>query len=223
MAVSGLLHNYSIPGYGQPDKTQPPTATPAICKARCDADPECQAWTYSPGLPRGLPPCTNNRVDVARYCPLYQPQVCQSEGCTVAGYKNVTQLEGCVADTSYLQCSVTYTPPTNESAPYYEVPVKCGGATDTLRILRSEKSLELRIFSDWSFVEAFFQRGRVAITTHSVLPQLAGNRGPGLNDTADWALKSTADITASDVHIYPMQDIWAKPDKIRAAPRVYPK
>jgi sucrose-6-phosphate hydrolase SacC (GH32 family) len=52
-----------------------------------------------------------------------------------------------------------------------EVPVSCSGRhttrtplKDTLRILSTETSVELRVFYDATFAEAFFQQGRVAMT-----------------------------------------------------------
>jgi hypothetical protein len=46
------------------------------------------------------------------------------------------------------------------NAAYYEVPVNCGGTADTLRLLPGESSVELRLFNDYTIVEAFFQKVR---------------------------------------------------------------
>lgn len=113
-----------------------------------------------------------------------------------------------------------YTPPLNASAPFHEVPVTCGGATDVLRLLPAEKTLEIRMYSDWNFVEAFFQRGRVAMTVPSTLPQFGRS---GLSDRADLALATTApEVTVATVDVFPMKGIWASPEEVKAAPRVYP-
>ena len=42
--------------------------------------------------------------------------------------------------------------------------VACGETVDSLQLLARETSLELRVFADWTFVEAYFQGGRVAMT-----------------------------------------------------------
>ena len=108
-----------------------------------------------------------------------------------------------------------YTPPApNSSAAFYEVPVTCGGTTDTLRLLPREKRVELRVFSDHSFVEVFFQRGRVAMTVPSILGQY-------LSDTADMGVVATVSMVA-DVEVFPMEEIWVTPQEVRDAKRVFP-
>lgn len=75
-----------------------------------------------------------------------------------------TTVQGCGGSSSPTTCTISFTPSTNASAPYYEVPVMCDGVKDTLRLLHSESHVELRIYSDTSIIEAFFQGGRVAMT-----------------------------------------------------------
>ena len=154
----------------------------------------------------------------------------------VTGYKDATQLPGCILNTSHLLCSVDYTPPpptttteapskaapkstSNSAALYHNVTVQCGGATDTLRLLTTEKTVEIRMYSDWNMLEVFFQKGRVAITVMTTMPQF---QQQGLDDAADVALTSTLDVTVSSLDVYPMKGIWSTPDQIKAAPRVYP-
>ena len=96
------------------------------------------------------------------------------------------------------------------SAAYVEVPVSCNGKMDTLRVLSSEKTVEMRIFSDMTFIEAFFQQGRVAFT-----------EGLKLDDSSDYALHSTSALVAASVDVYPMGSIWISEDDVRNAPRVY--
>jgi len=121
---------------------------------------------------------------------------------------------------SDLSCSVEYTPPSNASAPFHDVLVSCGGATDMLRLLPAEKTLEIRMYSDWNFVETFFQRGRVAMTVPSTLPQFDRS---GLGDLADLALTATAaGVTVATVDVFPVKGIWASPEEVKVAPRVYP-
>ena len=77
-----------------------------------------------------------------------------------------------------------------------------------LRLLRTEKTVEIRMYHDHNFVEAFFQKGRVAMTTMSTMPT-----GPPqlLSDSADVALLSTAAVMASEVDIYSIGPIWGTP------------
>ena len=61
-----------------------------------------------------------------------------------------------------------YAPPTNSSAPFYDVPVRCiakgPNFNDTLRILSGETSVELKVYSDATFVEAFWGKQRTRLT-----------------------------------------------------------
>ena len=241
MAVGRMLPgNVTMPGYGAYNITHAATNTPAVCQAHCDGDDGCIAWSYTPAAPPNtpVPQCMNNRIRTDRIC----PQLDALPG-AVTGYRNVSQLPGCIVNTSHLLCSIDYAPPqsppplssswprsatatNSSSAPppppppqYYNVSVQCGGTTDTLRLLTTEKTVELRLYSDWGMVEAFFQKGRVAMTVMSTMPQYQGN---GLDDSADVALTSTTDITMATLDVYQMKGIWSTPEQIRAAPRVYP-
>ena len=69
---------------------------------------------------------------------------------------------------------------------------------------------ELRIFMDWTFIEAYFQRGRAAIT-----------RSAALDENTTVALSSDANVTVTSARVYPMASIWASEAEVRAAPRVY--
>ena len=116
------------------------------------------------------------------------------------------------ADPQAIDCSVSYSSPTNTSASYYDVPVRCGKASDVLRILTSERTLSLRVFSDATFMEAYFQDGRVAIT--ETLPVRA-------HESTAVAIGSNTASVVQSVALYPMRSIWTTPDAVRKAPRVY--
>ena len=120
---------------------------------------------------------------------------------------------------SQLECTIDFVPNANASAAYYDVGVACGKVTDTLRLRRfadtlrllaTEKSVELRLYSDATFVEAFFQQGRVAMTVDATF---------GADSTV--SLVATAPLVASEVHVYPMRQIWTTPEAIKAQPRVF--
>ncbi|CAJ1407970.1 unnamed protein product [Effrenium voratum] len=64
-------------------------------------------------------------------------------------------------------------------------PCRLANATangDRLRLLRGERSLEIRIFADATFLEVFFQQGRLAMTVDAAPLQ-----------AADLVVKSTAE------------------------------
>jgi sucrose-6-phosphate hydrolase SacC (GH32 family) len=180
----------------------PPKTDPKVCEAACNADAKCQAWTYVVrGAPAGSGDCC---LKSSVPCPGHN-SIC------VSGSKKNQTLSNCGGSPSTIACTVDYTPPSNASAPYYEVPVSCGDAKDTLRLLPSEKTLEIRVYSDWTFVEGYFQKGRAAIT-----------RTAALNDAMDIALASTAPVTVESANAYPIKGIWTSPHEVRKAPRVYP-
>jgi len=114
-------------------------------------------------------------------------------------------------ENTLLACVVSYSPPTpNSSVRMYEVPVTCGGFKDSLRLLAAEKKIEIRVFSDWTFMEVYFQKGRVAMT----VPQ-------PFKDSTDIVLTSTVHAQASAVDVYPIRSIWTSPEVVRKAPRSY--
>jgi beta-fructofuranosidase len=112
-----------------------------------------------------------------------------------------------------LKCTVSYAPPAGEAAskPWYAVQVACGKVSDTLRLVASETTVEVRVFADATFVEAYFQKGRVAMTVSAKL-----------DANSQIAVESTAPVTVSDSRVYPMRSIWVSPQEVRSAPRVFP-
>ena len=111
---------------------------------------------------------------------------------------------------SSLSCHIDYKPQTNHSAPFNELPVECGSSSDTLRVLPTETSISLRVFLDATFIEAFFQRGRVAIT-----------EVVALTDATQIAITASADAKLRSAVVYPIKSIWVSPEEVRNAPRVY--
>lgn len=111
-----------------------------------------------------------------------------------------------------LNCTVAYKPSVADATDdaYVEAPLTCGKLTDTLRILKSETTVELRIFADVTFVEVFAGKGRVAMTITE----------PITSDTTVTLTATGADLTA-DVAAYPLKSIWVTPDAVRKQKRVY--
>ena len=117
-----------------------------------------------------------------------------------------------VTTTPALSCLFHWNPPTNKSAPYYEVPVSCGKLQDSLRVLTSASTVRLRLFLDATFIEAYFENGRVAMTLDAALSSGA----PKL------ALTSTVpSMQVESAAVYSMRSIWTTPEAVRNAPRVY--
>lgn len=181
----------------------PPNTDATVCEAACAADVKCNSWTY---VIRGNPAgsgdcCLKGNVP----CPTPNP-ICTS------GAKVAAKLPGCGSNSAGAACTVQYKPSPDPSAAYHEVPVQCGGKWDTLRIVAGERTVEVRVYADYTFIEAYFQKGRVAMTVSA-----------GLNDDSELALTATAPVVAASVHAYPIKSIWVTPEAVRKAPRVYPK
>lgn len=107
-------------------------------------------------------------------------------------------------------CNVHFHSDVNTTAPFYEVPVSCAGRTDALRLLPTEKTVQIRVLADASLVEVYFQAGRVAMTI-----------GSNLDNTSQVALVADKAMTLPSTAVYPMRSIWVAPEEVRKAPRVY--
>jgi hypothetical protein len=177
-----------------------PTHT-QVCEAACLADANCQAWTY---VVRGTPELSGD-------CCLKSTVPCPVAGLNkqtyASGAKTAQQLPACDSG-KVSECTVQFKP--NATATAYTVGVSCGQTTDTLTLLKQETSLSIRLFIDVTFAEVYFQEGRIAMTIV-----------PTLSDPVPLALVSTAAVKIQSVETFPMKGIWASPEAVRKAPRVY--
>ena len=80
-----------------------------------------------------------------------------------------------------------------------------------LRLLPTEKLIEVRIYADHTFVEVYFQNGRVAIT--SVVE---------LDDKASVTLSTAGNAAEAEAVVYKIKPIWVTPEAVRNTARVYP-
>lgn len=118
-----------------------------------------------------------------------------------------------VGDMWQTACTVDYRPPPVESsAATYDVPVSCGDVKDTLRLAAHETTLSVRVYSDATMLEVFFQHGRAAMTIALAQP---------LDDDSLLALGSNAPIAVQAAAVYPLKTIWTSADAVRKQPRVY--
>ncbi|EOD06076.1 hypothetical protein EMIHUDRAFT_219373 [Emiliania huxleyi CCMP1516] len=96
-------------------------------------------------------------------------------------------------------CSVNYT------AGAANASVACGGAHASLSLRAHTRPLDYWRMANsrhWTFVEAYFQRGRVAITAKAAF-------------SPDTVASLTSNVTvAADVSLFPMKSIWVDPDKM---------
>ena len=72
--------------------------------------------------------------------------------------------------------------------------------------------VRLRLFLDATFLEAYFDNGRVAITADVALAQ--GEPKIALTSTAP-------SLTIASATVYALKSIWTSPEAVRRAPRIY--
>eukprot|EP00041_Stephanoeca_diplocostata_P021593 m.504556 g.504556 ORF g.504556 m.504556 type:complete len:649 (+) comp21862_c0_seq7:117-2063(+) len=187
-------HDYNITHY----PASPNSARQ--CQAACDKDDKCKAWVYVVrGTPAGSGDCC---LKDAIPCPR------KLNTCT-SGSKTNTTVQ-CNGGSGTTVCSINYVPPPSADTPTYNVSVACGELKDTVTMVTGEKTFEIRLFADNTFIEAYFQQGRVAM----VVPA-------GLPDATEVTVSASATVNLASAVGYPMNSIWVSPDDVRKAPRVY--
>ena len=92
----------------------------------------------------------------------------------------------------------------------------CQSATATLTLLPSDKALDLRVFCDRTIVEAYWQGGRVAMTTGGAADD--GTWGDG-GARVRGAMSVEAGASGAEVigaSVYEMGSIWVPKELVRA-------
>ena len=191
--------DYNVTHYGA-------NTDPKICESACIADSKCKAWTYViRGLPLGSGDCC---LKHSVPCPVTSGGA--SAKCT-SGAKTETELPQC-SNSAGMACTLEWAPSSNKSSPFVDVPVSCGAFSDTLRILSSETSVEIRIYSDVTFFEIFFQRGRTAMTVSSAI---------GEGDDIFLTSKTDGELVVEKATAWVIGSPWVSPEDVRKAPRIY--
>merc|ERR1712098_623065 len=104
------------------------------CEVACGADAKCQAWTYVIRGPKYASCCLKKGIPAAK----------QKSSCT-SGVKNP---DG--GDKGGFTFFVDYVPPSGNGISTVTVGVD-GGQTDTLKLLDSDKSIDMRLYVDNTF------------------------------------------------------------------------
>ena len=205
VTIETYMAKTDLPGNDYNITHYPVGTDPKVCEKACSDDDKCAAWTFViRGSPAGSGDCC---LKSSVPCPVTGSGAAPT--CT-SGAKTKTVTSKCSGSgASATTCTIDYTPPSGNAA-YVDVPVTCGSFKDTVRILSSEKTLDVRAFADVTFIEAFFQRGRTAFT-------VAG----GIADTADIGFTSTAATQVQNIAVYPIGGIWVSPEDVRGAHRTY--
>jgi len=204
--VTTYMKKTDMPGSDYNVTHYPVNTSPSVCASACEADSKCKAWTYVVrGEPAGSGDCCL-KSDIP--CPVTSGGASQS--CT-SGSKTNTTLKNC-GNTDTTSCEIHYVPPSSSSSvnEYYNVSVSCGSFDDTLRLLPEETDFELRIYSDATFLEAYFQQGRIAITAVATMDK-----------SSDVTMYADSDVSVSSATAYSLRSIWVSEDEVRNAARVY--
>jgi len=164
-----------------------------ICEAACDTDAKCGAWTY---VVRG---------------PLY------ASCCLKSQWRNAKQKSSCTSGVKDPEQPATgsvfyvdYVPPQDNSG-VSTMTVGGPSKTDKLKLLASDKSIDLRLYVDNTFTEAYWMGGRVAMAA-----------------TTPQTQKGAADVTVStdqngvkllSAKAWEVGSIWVTPNEVKNTPR----
>merc|ERR1712039_1058462 len=90
-----------------------------------------------------------------------------------------------------------------------EVQVGSGQAVDTLKLSPNDKTIEMRLFVDNTFTEAYWMGGRVAMTI--VTPA---------TEEADVVVSVNKDsVSLASATVYKVDSIWVTPEEVKNTPR----
>jgi len=164
-----------------------------VCEASCDADDRCGAWTYVVRGPLYASCCLKSKWQVAK----------QKRSCT-SGVKNPEQPS--TGSVFY----VDYVPPKDGSS-VSTVTVGGPSKTDKLKLLASDKSIDIRLYVDITFTEAYWMGGRVAMT--ATTPQTQ-------KDVADVTVSADqSGVKLLSAKAWSVGSIWVTAEEVKKAPR----
>jgi hypothetical protein len=90
------------------------------------------------------------------------------------------------------------------------VTVGSGGTTDTLKLLPTDTTLDLILYIDNTFTEAFWMGGRVAMT---VVTPTSG----GMDDVT--VMADAPDVAVASATAWAVEPIWVSPEQVKLTPR----
>jgi hypothetical protein len=159
------------------------------CEAACDADAKCQAWTYVVRPPLHASCCLKGGI----------PSYGKNSICT-SGVKSLTPS---ASGTSFY---VDYVPSTDHIS---KVTVGGGGHKDTLNMLSTDTTIDMTIYVDQTFAEAYWMGGRVAMTAKTGSPVEGGV-----------SVSSDSPVTLNGATAWGVGSIRVTPEEVKATPRL---
>lgn len=84
-----------------------------------------------------------------------------------------------------------------------------GGVADTLKLLESDKTIDVRLYVDNTFAEVYYQGGRVSMTVNTPA-----------SDDADVEVSSSAGGVTATATAWSVSSIWVSPEEVLRTPRL---
>merc|ERR1711920_830895 len=171
-----------------------------ICEAACEDDAKCQAWTYVIRGPKYASCCLKKSV----------PNPHKKDSCT-SGVKNPpspTPPSPSPLGPVGVEFFVEYVPPSDNGVS--KVTVGSGKVTDTLKLSPNDKTIDMRLYVDNTFTEAYFMNGRVAMTIDT----------PATEEADVTVGADTDGITVQSATVWKVNPIWVTLDQVKQTPRL---
>ena len=149
------------------------------CQALCASTAVCKAWTWCRACPDTTKCCLKSGIPA--------PTEAAAGTTMVSGVMSVPFVDQCKMSANHSACT----------------------PTATLRLSPTEKTISLRVFTDRTFAEAYWQDGRVVMTAST--PPSA---------TASIALAAvTTAVTVKKATVWSVGAIWTTPNELLQTPR----
>ena len=200
--VSRLMPNTDLGGADYSISHHPAGWTSADCEALCDGQAKCKAWVWAVrGHPAGSGDCC---LKEALPCPVHKPPLPTE---TVTSGAKVAGLQHCC------QCTRQHCDCPHDSGEGAEEvwalrrrrpPPAITLATDTLQLLPSDSTLDMRIFTDNGIVEVYWMDGRVVMTAITPLDLRSGSI----------TMSSTGANTTASATAWAMGGIWTSAERV---------
>ena len=201
--LTRAMHNVDMGGADYSITHHPASWRAADCQALCDGQVKCKAWVWAVcGLPAGSGDCC---LKEAVPCPVPRPPL---PGKTVTSGAKVAGLQHCCECTKQ-HCDCPRNSSTDEQA-RRRPPPPITLTTDTLQLLPSDTTLDVRIFTDNGLVEVYWMEGRVVMTAITPLSLRSGAI----------TVSTTGANTTASAAAWAMGSIWASPERLLAGPRI---
>jgi hypothetical protein len=148
------------------------------CQALCDATAACRAWTYCDACPDTAKCCLKSAVPTATYATNMSMHM-------VSGIKSPQLLDQCKMGANHSACT----------------------PTASLQLEASEHTVSMRLFTDRTFAECYWQRGRVVMTA-TTPPSAVGSV----------ALVASTTVVAKNVTVWHVKNFWTTLEEVTATP-----